>query len=788
MNVLEIQKGVSKSLEDESRQSKWFKKRGMDIRIYQDRTIRNTQINIGEKVLWAISPNGGKTEMSICFLDLYLQDNPTHKVLVLTHNTKVLRNNFYQRIVDNKPSFTHQEVSKDNEVDFNKQVIVSLPATLSRRKLPKFDLVVIDEAHQMYESDNMSNDKSMVKKIIERCNIKKELLLTGTPSYFIRQNHKAPFIRRFGRSSGKYNIVSVPMSEVYESGACSDVIVEMSTSSYFVTDKDYNRDELKNDFNFVDKDTHHTLDDVNQKIYDRIVSPLRKPKHFSNKEIFKPITKPLDWSIFNKQLGKTLISCKNQSQAKQTAKYYKTKGVNVALSISDVDIEGVEIDNFLNNESCRILIVVNRGILGFSFNKIINVIDMSLTKNIDRMYQLFCRATRKNEDSVEKLFIKVIPSDREPHFRLRLTGMLCLMHDEWFTKFNGKNFLELDIPSTNRNTRSNRSGVSRGSVTPKREPFPMLGLPSMSILKDLYSNKGNLYSPVCWSQVGTIMRDLNRYVGKRGMITMEVIEDHYLSFRGKTYAELIEQSHIVEKARTLGVHGELMEKYQITQKHNRGEKDYSVLLTCKNSKDAHDSYNPEMVALYKTKNQELIKKYTGHFEPLRILKYSHEDAINFIEELDEFPKRIHGEDGLYRFVFHRNKKKYYPLIIKKFNLDKVPFGFLNDGDKKIIVERVLKSCKTYEDYYKNYINNYKKPLITRLGLKPLLDSLPKKRIRLSREDRLELIINNLKKCGNIKIQDFRLKHHKDYTWLHRNLSKDELRQLFEKYLIRERGI
>ena len=767
---------LTKSTTFYSRAAKWFERRGMDIRDYQDKTITLTVINDGDKVVWAISPNGGKTEMAICFIDLYLQDNPTHKVFVSTHNTIILGNNFYDRILDKNPTFTHQLVTKDNEIDFTKQVIVSLPSTLSRRKLPKFDLVVIDEAHQIYESEYTLEKDSMVKSIIKKSGAKKELLLTGTPSYFIKKNQE--------QKREVYKMLFVPMSKVYDAGGCSDVIVEMASSSYYITDKDYRGDEIKDSFNFKEEETNKTLDDVNQKIYDRIISPFRNSRKYSNKELFKPLSAPLDWLNFRKKIGKTLIACRNVPQAKKTAEYYKKNGIDVALSTYKDDKDNKEIERFQEDPNCKILIVVFRGILGFSFNKIENVIDMSLTKNINRMYQLFCRATRKLE-GVDKLFIKVIPSDREPHFRVRLTGMLCLMHEEWFSKFNGKNFIELDVPSQTKKTSGGYSGGGGGTNKPKKEPFPMLGLPSMSLLKDLYTKRDELYSPICWSRVGTIMRYLDAEVGKRGKITPEVIEDFYKSNEGGFYKDLDTQgSHIIQKARNLNLHDDLMVKYNIKQYHYF-ERDYSVLLDFTNYTELPNKYKTIFRHLIATKNNDLIQQYVGHFEKLRVRSYNKEMLDTFFDSLpdDEYPNDQRGNrefNGKYRAIFTRGKDEWYDKILKKWG-DNVPMLFLKDEDKIKRLKKHIDECKDYSEWYKKYVTE--KRILERLNQLHLLDKLERDR-NLERNE--ESMSKLLKKNKGRFIQEFRNDYPDDYCWMMKKYQKEIYKPLIEKYLKRQR--
>jgi superfamily II DNA or RNA helicase len=731
MDTLTLKKhGLTKTItvfDFNSRQKKWFKNRDMNPYDYQDTTLTQTQVKIGDKLVWAISPNGGKTEMAICYIDLYLEDNPNHKVLVLTRNNSELRKQFFDRIQDKKPNFTCQMVTAENEVDFTKQVIVSLPSTLNKRKLPKFDLVVIDEAHHYYESEH-TKENSQIKRIIERCGIKRELLLTGTPSYFIRQNQL--------KKKEIYKFIFVPMSKIYDAGNCSDVIVELATSSYFITDNDYRNDDIKDGYKFTKDKTYKTLYSVNEKLYERISSNFKNPKHFVNKKLLNPILNPIDWSVFKKGLGKGLIACRNQSQAKQTAKYYQDKGIDVALSISDTDFENKEIERFTNpnNKDCKILIVVNRGILGLSYNDFEFVVDLSMTKNIDKMYQLYCRATRKKE-GVTKLFIKVAPSDREPHFRLRLTGMLCLMHEEWFSKFNGKNFDELEVPTKMKKTGGRSGGGSNGGTNrPKKEPYPVLGLPTMELLKDLYTKRDELYSPVCWSTVGTILRDLNIEVGKRGNLTVEVIEDWYKQFENKSLKEMNESGnkHISGKARELGIHNNLIKKYNIKQDKYFGDKDYSVLLICKNRTEAQEKYNAELQSLWKTKDDELIQQYTNHFEKLRERSYSKEMLNTFFDLLpnDEYPNDQRGNrefNGKYRAIFTRGKDEWYDKILNKWG-NKVPMLFLKDEDKLKRIEKEIKTSKDYTDWYKKFASKHKR-ILERLDRLDLLKSLKRQRQR-----------------------------------------------------------
>jgi hypothetical protein len=277
-------------------------------------------------------------------------------------------------------------------------------------------------------------------------------------------------------------------------------------------------------------------------------------------------------------------------------------------------------------------------------------------------------------------------------------------------------------------------GNNGGTNRPKKEPYPVLGLPTMELLKDLYTKRDELYSPVCWSTVGTILRDLNIEVGKRGNLTVEVIEDWYKQFENKSLKEMNESGnkHISGKARELGIHNNLIKKYNIKQDKYFGDKDYSVLLICKNRTEAQEKYNAELQSLWKTKDDELIQQYTNHFEKLRERSYSKEMLNTFFDLLsnDEYPNDQRGNrefNGKYRAIFTRGKDEWYDKILNKWG-NKVPMLFLKDEDKLKRIEKEIKTSKDYTDWYKKFASKHKR-ILERLDRLDLLKSLKRQRQR-----------------------------------------------------------
>ena len=226
----------------------WFIERGLKTLSYQEKVLDDIKQSMSsqEVTILAACPSAGKTIMSIFTIENYLNQHPTHKVLVLTHGTTILRTQFCEVLDEVKPGFTSNLVEKYNDYNSNKQVNVCLPQTLSGHTLSHVDLLVVDESHQFYFAD-------MVQDIIKQTTPSKQLLLTGTPSIFIQKN---------------YPIIPIPLMTIYEEGMVADVRVEIATSSYnFDIIKDYNEDkELKSEVEFVGTETKKTLDELLTKI------------------------------------------------------------------------------------------------------------------------------------------------------------------------------------------------------------------------------------------------------------------------------------------------------------------------------------------------------------------------------------------------------------------------------------------------------------------------------------------------------------------------------------------
>lgn len=462
------------------------------LRPYQNKLLTDLSILLPTAtlpVVLAASCGAGKTFMAISFMETYLEEHPGTRILVLTHGQTILRAQFTKEIEDRKPNFTYKMVNKWNQIlNTNVQVVVTLPQTIRGREIPHFDVVIVDEAHHFYFAEN-----GAVERIIQKAKPLHQVLLTGTPS---------PFIAR------QYPLLTISMAELLSYGAITDVIVDLASTTYPITGADYNIDRnLREGFSFHQKDTDATLDILLNKIHDRLVSVLRaNPVAYSVSSKLLP-----GWLPALSVLKKTMIACHSQNQARQVASHFKKLGIGYALSISDDDPDAKAVAIFRNDPNCLILIVVGRGILGFNYAELTNCIDMTGSQNIDRIFQLMARVVRLHPESHQKLFFKISPDTLSNYFEHVMTAVLSLTNNEWYTRYDGHNFLQLPLPVQSHSKRHNE-GVDQGKRKAKRrtglQAVEYLGLPSIRLFTDIFHKDHEKLHSYAFTTLGKVREAL----------------------------------------------------------------------------------------------------------------------------------------------------------------------------------------------------------------------------------------------------------------------------------------
>jgi superfamily II DNA or RNA helicase len=364
----------------------------------------------GRGVVLAATPGAGKTNMAINVITKLA--TPGKRVLVLTQGQNILKDQFFNRLKEVGAPFTFGVLSRTTVPDV--QVHVALPQWAGFRKgrAPKYDYIVIDEAHHWFTAPSE-------QAILAQNPKAKLLLLTGTPSRFVK--------------SKEFPIEFITIQELLEYNVLTDPYIEIVQTNLPMTLRDYNMQsgELLNDTEFTPQHIAAAMDAVLDALLKRLKSRARDPKlHHSW------LKKGLEWNAILGSLEKTMVIAHDQDQARKIKDYFNKAGVEVALSTSDDDADSTQVANFTAKPDVSVLIVVRRGILGFDFKQLQNIIDLSCSMSPDTNFQALCRVVRKHGDA-RKLYLKVTPIYMAPAIHHALAFTVALSMPDLFKSYDG---------------------------------------------------------------------------------------------------------------------------------------------------------------------------------------------------------------------------------------------------------------------------------------------------------------------------------------------------------------
>ena len=282
----------------------------------------------------AVAPGGGKSSIIIHTLNMFIKDFPSYRIVVLTHNQNLLKDQMLEGFTDGfvKPEFTFGELGS------NSQVEVGIPA--SRHKITSMDVLVIDEAHHFYGC-------SMIDEIVANFKPKHQILMTGSPGIYNSANKNS--------LKSLYGMYYISGEELADAEVYSEVVIDV-----------------------VKVWGHNVLDDYNTAFKKLCTDP-----RFDRSKI--------------------MIACKTVKDAEYLGSYLNNNGRKVAVSTNS-DSKNEQLNRFKNGEADT-LIVVNKGILGFSDNMVTALIDLKSSKDLDSRNQLFARILRKHPNGVKKFYI-----------------------------------------------------------------------------------------------------------------------------------------------------------------------------------------------------------------------------------------------------------------------------------------------------------------------------------------------------------------------------------------------
>lgn len=502
----------------------------MYLRDYQKSVLTSLKdrISLGLKsTVIAAAPSSGKTEMAIAFI----QDNLDKNILLLPHGTNVIKHQWESRLPKECRRVTvmlHQALNL--ELKNNPQFLID----------NKFDYLIIDEAHEFTFGKQIS-------KNLDRFRGAHVIYLTGTPSKFIALGHD-PII--------------VDAISLIDKGYVADLYCGICSSNVEFLGSDLNRDgnATKSGIKKLDKNVNSDLSTLLDSMYKRLTSSITKDKPVLN-----------EWLKLTPSMGgldKTIIATDSVDSAHKVAKYFTSKKVTALVSDYKSDPESEKVQEFINSD-VKILVVVNRCVLGFNLEHLTNVVDMTGSHNIDRIYQLYARVMRKDkrDPNKKKYFFKIVPENMSDYYKFYMTAALCLMDESFISKYNGKNLNSMEVPVKIQRSSRNSNTQDKQKPQPKVQAIDEIFEATVSATKLMVDIK---------NQQG---RELNEYAyctlkeAKKGLST-EVDESDLFHSKNK----------LIEYIALKGYKPEGVEEEEYWNMFNRPSSKYYcelTFLTCK---------------------------------------------------------------------------------------------------------------------------------------------------------------------------------------------------------------
>jgi superfamily II DNA or RNA helicase len=150
-------------------------------------------------------------------------------------------------------------------------------------------------------------------------------------------------------------------------------------------------------------------------------------------------------SMFNhakekgKDLSKIMVAVNTINEAKNVAYYLRSVGRKVALSTYKNDRNNTMVKDFKNGKY-DVLVVVMRGILGFSDSNITGLFDLRCSDSVDISNQLFARVLRKHPDNIKKFYYRCGEKSKDFNNQvIMLHKIKAMMRKDIFVGYDGKN-------------------------------------------------------------------------------------------------------------------------------------------------------------------------------------------------------------------------------------------------------------------------------------------------------------------------------------------------------------
>jgi superfamily II DNA or RNA helicase len=430
-----------------------LKSRKLDYRDNFKRNILDHQKPLLPHVV-AAATSSGKTYLAAAKFELYYKlglIKKNERVLILASSMTILRDNFVEQFdkfgID---YFTYRPIENKKDLELaikdKVQILITIPQTIEKhlKLIKNVKWMVVDEAHKWYFA-------STIKKINNELKPKYTMLLTGTPF-------------KFNLRKDDYIIDYTSVRELYENNLIDNVQMKVLHSSIELAQMDYTSilGHLKESKSLNGHELTKSLNMVIKQLIQ--ILKLRKKNWDSVNNISKNYI-----TLFTK-LEKSIIYTNGVNECDCIYECLRLNKVNCLRSHSKDEQNAVDtFRNFKQDDSIKVLVVVNRGKEGFNFPELYNIIDFSYTQDFATTLQMIGRLLRKSEGKLQKVFYKVAPKNTSLYFMDWMNYVIQLFDNEWYERYNGSNARQIRVPNellTNNEDRTPRQ--NRGSRTTTR--------------------------------------------------------------------------------------------------------------------------------------------------------------------------------------------------------------------------------------------------------------------------------------------------------------------------------
>lgn len=335
------------------------------------------------KAICAIACGGGKTTVSQLIISKYIAANGSKsRILVITENNNALKNQFLDELNHAHVAidFSFGEITTSQNV----QVRVGIAASLHKLQWDKIDLVICDEAHRHFR-------KKRIQQFLKSIPVRHQILFTGTPALFIKDNES---------TLNKAKIILVSGAELHKRGLYAGV------------DLDVIRAINKND----------SIQTIKE-----FISHACRVKA---------------------DLTKTLLVCPTIIYAESVSKYLASIGKKVFLSTSKNDSDNrvlIESKNWIKSIAAPncFIVTVGKCNLGYNDPAVTTLADLrSSLGSLSSNQQIFARILRDSPQSSRKFYFRFSQSNHPNSYNdqvLMLVKLKAFMREEVFSGFTGAN-------------------------------------------------------------------------------------------------------------------------------------------------------------------------------------------------------------------------------------------------------------------------------------------------------------------------------------------------------------